>query len=49
LIPANRRFAELLGARTIAHDYREVPGDHSWAVWDPQVRAFFEVFAARLR
>ena len=47
LMPASRRFAELLKARTIAHDYREVPGDHSWAVWDPQVQAFFEVFARR--
>lgn len=47
LIPASRRFAELLSARAIAHDYREVPGGHSWAVWDPQVQAFFAVFAAR--
>jgi S-formylglutathione hydrolase FrmB len=46
LIAASRRFAELLSARAIAHDYREVPGDHSWAVWDPQVQAFFAVFAA---
>jgi enterochelin esterase-like enzyme len=47
LMPASRRFAELLSARTIAHDYHEVPGDHSWAVWDSQVQAFFGVFAAR--
>jgi len=47
LMSASRRFAELLSARAIAHDYREVPGDHSWAVWDPQVQAFFEVFARR--
>jgi len=45
--PASRRLAELLTARTIPHEYKDVPGDHSWAVWDPQVQAFFERFAAR--
>ena len=49
LLPAHRRFAELLTGRAIAHQYAEVPGDHSWAVWDPQVQKFFAVFAARLR
>ena len=47
LLPASRRFAELLAARAIAHQYVEVPGTHSWAVWDPQVQAFFDIFAAR--
>ena len=45
LAPANRQFAQLLAARTIAHEYKEMPGDHSWAVWDPQVQAFFDVLA----
>ena len=45
LAPANRQFAQLLAARTIAHEYKEVPGDHSWSVWDPQVQAFFDVLA----
>ena len=45
--PASRRLAGLLAARSIPHEYKDVPGDHSWAVWDPHVQAFFERFAAR--
>lgn len=45
LVAANRRFAELLASRSIPHEYQEVPGDHSWAVWDPQVQAFMTVLA----
>jgi enterochelin esterase-like enzyme len=45
LVAGNRRFAELLAARSIAHEYQEVPGDHSWTVWDPQVQAFMTVLA----
>jgi putative tributyrin esterase len=47
LAAANRRFAELLAARAIPHEYREVPGDHSWPVWDTQVQAFMTVLAKR--
>jgi putative tributyrin esterase len=42
---ASRQLAQLLAARGIAHEYKEVPGDHSWVVWDPQVQAFFDVLS----
>jgi S-formylglutathione hydrolase FrmB len=45
--PASRRLVGLHAARSIPHESVEVPGDHSWAVWDPQVQAFFGRFAAR--
>jgi putative tributyrin esterase len=47
LVPASREFARLLSARGLPHRYAEVPGNHSWNVWDPQLRAFFELLATR--
>ena len=46
-LPASRALAATLRARNIAHEYREVPGAHSWDVWDPQTLAFLEVVATR--
>ena len=45
VITASRDLAAQLRARQIRSELQEVPGDHSWAVWDPQVRAFFDVLA----
>lgn len=44
---ASREFVRLLSARNLPHRYVEVPGGHTWAVWDQQLRAFFDVLAAR--
>lgn len=35
---ANHDFASLLTGRGIAHEYREIPGDHIWPYWDRQAR-----------
>jgi S-formylglutathione hydrolase FrmB len=35
---ANRDFAAILIERGIAHEYREIPGDHIWPYWDRQAR-----------
>jgi putative tributyrin esterase len=45
VITASRDLAAQLRARHIRAELQEVPGDHSWNVWDPQVRAFFDVLA----
>jgi putative tributyrin esterase len=45
VLPASRQFAAELRGRRIRAELQEVPGDHSWQVWDPQVRAFFDVLA----
>jgi S-formylglutathione hydrolase FrmB len=37
----------LLTAQGIPHRYAEVPGQHSWNVWDVQLRAFFDLLATR--
>jgi S-formylglutathione hydrolase FrmB len=34
----NHRFAQLLREKKIPHEYRELPGDHSWQYWDRQER-----------
>lgn len=38
LLPSNRALADLLVARKIPHEYRQLPGDHNWAYWDAQVQ-----------
>ena len=42
----NNRFAALLREKKIAHEFRELPGEHSWVYWDQQVR---EVLRMRQR
>ena len=45
VLPASRGFAAQLRGRQIRSELREAPGGHDWRVWDPQVRAFFDVLA----
>jgi len=45
----NHRFAELLRAKKIPHEYRELPGEHSWQYWDRQVREVLKIAAEKLR
>lgn len=47
VVEASRQFAVLLADRKIAHEYREVPGGHTWEVWDPQTLAFFDLLTRR--
>jgi enterochelin esterase-like enzyme len=46
-LPASRDFVTLLQRREIAHEYREVPGGHTWDVWDPQTLAFLDTVTSR--
>jgi putative tributyrin esterase len=45
----SHRFAELLRAKKIPHEYRELPGDHSWQYWDQQVKEVLKVAAQKLK
>ena len=45
VITASRSLATHLNERRIRSELKEVPGGHGWEVWDPQVRAFFDVLA----
>ncbi|HYN86255.1 MAG TPA: alpha/beta hydrolase family protein [Pyrinomonadaceae bacterium] len=48
LLAPNRALADLLAERKIAHEYRQLPGDHSWPYWDRQVQEILRVAARRL-
>jgi S-formylglutathione hydrolase FrmB len=45
LLAPNRAFADLLVERKIPHEYRQLPGTHSWAYWDKQVREVLRITA----
>lgn len=47
LIQNNRDFLALLNEKKVAHEYRELPGGHTWAFWDDQVREFLAIAARR--
>jgi len=49
LVSDNNRFAALLREKKIPHEYRELPGDHSWLYWDRQVREVLMIAAEKLR
>src|SRR5438045_3682621 len=34
IFPFNRELSELMFAKKIPHEFRQLPGDHSWAYWD---------------
>lgn len=43
LIQNNRDFLALLNEKKVPHEYRELPGGHTWAFWDDQVREFLAI------
>jgi S-formylglutathione hydrolase FrmB len=45
----NHRFAQLLREKKIPHEYRELPGEHSWQYWDRQVKEVLKIAAEKLR
>lgn len=38
LLQSNRTFVDILLARKIPHEYRQLPGRHDWGYWDKQVQ-----------
>ena len=49
LIGSNRALSELLLKRKIPHEYRQLPGAHTWPYWDAQVQEVLKLAARRLR
>jgi len=45
----NRELSQLFLEKKIPHEYRELPGNHSWAYWDQQVQVVLEIVAKQLR
>jgi putative tributyrin esterase len=48
-VKPNRELSEIFLEKKIAHEYRELPGTHSWAYWDQQVQEVLKVAARYLR
>ena len=48
LFANNREFVDILNQKAIPHEYRELPGGHTWQFWDSQVREFLRLAEARL-
>ncbi len=49
LFPSNRELAGLMVEKKIPHEFRQLPGDHSWAYWDRQVREVLKIAAQKMR
>ena len=45
----NRDFAEILLSKKIVHQYRQLPGGHSWEYWDRQVSEILRLYAELTR
>ncbi len=44
----NRELSALMFEKKVPHEYRELPGDHSWGYWDTQVQEILRVAARRM-
>jgi S-formylglutathione hydrolase FrmB len=49
IFPYNRELAALMFDKKIPHEFRELPGDHSWGYWDQQVQEVLKIAAERMR
>ena len=45
----NRQLAALMFDKKIPHEFRELPGDHSWGYWDQQVQEVLKIAADKMR
>jgi len=48
LLQSNRSLADILQARKIPHEYRELPGAHTWPYWNRQVVEVLRIAATKL-
>lgn len=49
LFQNNREFVELLISKRIPHEYRQLPGGHTWIYWDKQVQEFLRLSSRLFR
>lgn len=48
LLEINRSFADILTKQKIPHEYRQLPGSHSWTYWDSQVQEVLRIASRKL-
>ena len=46
---ANRELSELFIQKKVPHEFRELPGNHSWGYWDQQIQEVLKIGAQKLR
>lgn len=46
---SNRDLAKLMFEKKIPHEFRQLPGDHSWSYWDQQVQHILQIAALKMR
>ena len=46
---SNRDLAKLMVDKKIQHEFRQLPGDHSWAYWDQQIPHILEIASQKMR
>ena len=49
LFTSNRDLAKLMFDKKIPHEFRQLPGDHSWAYWDQQIPHILEIASQKMR
>ena len=49
LLDINRSFVDILTKQKIPHEYRQLPGTHSWTYWDAQVQEVLKIAAQKVR
>jgi S-formylglutathione hydrolase FrmB len=49
IFTSNRDLAKLMFDKKIPHEFRELPGDHSWAYWDQQIPHVLEIASQKMR
>jgi putative tributyrin esterase len=49
IFPSNRELAGVMFEKKIPHEFRQLPGDHSWSYWDRQVREVLRIAAVKMR
>ncbi len=49
LLASNRSFIDILVTRKIPHEYRQLPGGHSWEYWDTQVQEVLKIAMKKMR
>jgi putative tributyrin esterase len=48
LIEINRNFSALLVEKKVPHEFRQLPGGHTWPYWDRQVQEILKLAAEKL-
>lgn len=48
IFPYNRELSALMYEKKIPHEFREMPGDHSWGYWDRQVREVLRIAGQKM-